>query len=43
MKLNEEYVNAELGKSALPTLLQGDKFLDIQNIEGYETLSDILS
>jgi hypothetical protein len=42
MKLNEEYVNAYLGKTSLMTLLEDKKFKDIQNIEGYETLSVLL-
>ncbi len=42
MRLNEEYVNAYLGKSSLITLLQDKKFADIQNIEGYETLAELV-
>jgi len=42
MKLNEDYVNAYLGKTPLTQLLQGEKFKDIQNIKGYETLKEIL-
>ncbi len=42
MRLNKEYVNAYLGKTSLTTLLQDNKFNDIQNIEGYETLAELL-
>jgi len=42
IKLNEEYVSAYMGKSPLMTLLQGEQFNNIQNIEGYNTLQEIL-
>jgi len=42
MRLNEDYVNAYLGKTPLAQLLQGEKFNDIQNLEGYETLAELL-
>lgn len=45
IKLNEEYVNAYLGKNSLPSLLEGKNFLDVQDIDikSSETLSEILS
>jgi hypothetical protein len=42
MKLNEEYVNAYLGKGQFAALLEDKKFDNIQNIEGYETITDMI-
>ena len=42
MKLNEEYVNAYLGESKFAALLEDKEFDNIQNIEGYETITDLL-
>jgi hypothetical protein len=42
MKLNEEYVNAYLGKGKFAALIEDKKFDNIQNIKGYETIADLL-
>lgn len=42
MKINEEYTSAYLGSGPFASLLQGENFTALQNIEGYQTLYDIL-
>jgi len=42
MKLNEEYVNAYLGKGDFSSLLEDKNFDEVQNIKGFETITELL-